>query len=209
MGEYVKYKGEVVKIGTCESLYYATYEKYLDALKKNQLSFHPGNDLPAAYASADSGYRFRFPFPDEDKLSIGDAGYKDFSRGVPIAVRQSEVTHTTIQEERYQMEITQQKLIHRQSDGKLCLALVWRDSTGQSFRVEDDADLKDILKEMIRHHILDNADPKQKAFYREIAARALKGYRIGNPSLSQKQQQKKDNSQSQQQPIKNQRRKGL
>jgi len=33
MGEYVKYLGEPIKIGTCENLYYATFGKYSEALK--------------------------------------------------------------------------------------------------------------------------------------------------------------------------------
>lgn len=38
MGEYIKYKGNEIKIGTCESLYYTSYQKYERALQEGQLS---------------------------------------------------------------------------------------------------------------------------------------------------------------------------
>lgn len=69
MGEYL----HNVKLGTCESLYYTTY----DQLKNWQVS---GKD---EFLKLDSGYRFRFPFPDE-KNKIGD--YDDYNRGWPIVI---------------------------------------------------------------------------------------------------------------------------
>ena len=69
MGEYL----HNVKLGTCESLYYTTY----DQLKNWQVS---GKD---EFLKLDSGYRFRFPFPDE-KNKIGD--YDDYNRGWPIII---------------------------------------------------------------------------------------------------------------------------
>ena len=70
MGEYIK----DVKIGTCEDLYYTTY---------NQLkTWKPGGIERAPYLNVDSGDRFRFPFPDEKEIKIGD--YQDFDRGYLI-----------------------------------------------------------------------------------------------------------------------------
>ena len=68
MGEYIKYRHEIIKIGTCENLYYTSYPKYCTALESNRLSREDGNLSPELYAKPDSGFRFRFPFPDEDKL---------------------------------------------------------------------------------------------------------------------------------------------
>lgn len=70
MGEYL---GNI-KIGTCENLYYTTFSQ----LKKSTLK---GKD---EYLALDSGFRFRFPFPDEKDKRIGD--YDDFDRGYLIKI---------------------------------------------------------------------------------------------------------------------------
>ncbi|WP_130855651.1 hypothetical protein [Olivibacter jilunii] len=85
MGEYVKYGSKVVKIGTCESLYYTSYEKYLGALFAGQLGFVDGNIDPRYYARPNAGFRFRFPFPDEDKMPMGHS-FDHFDRGVSVKV---------------------------------------------------------------------------------------------------------------------------
>lgn len=59
MGEYIDYKGQNTKLGTCEDLYYAR----LDQLKA------AGVDQ---YINPDYGFRYRFPFPEEDNLDIGE-----------------------------------------------------------------------------------------------------------------------------------------
>lgn len=173
MGEYVKYKREKIKIGTCENLYYATYPKLTEALKAGLLRTLAGNLAPSFYVKPDSGFRFRFPFPDEDHLPLENLGrLNDFHRGVPLTLENGE-----------QMEITQQKLVHRESDGKLCLALVCRDpSGGNSYRLEDDEDVRQVLKGLVRHHIAAENNPEKKSFYRQIGARILKGYRLKPPS---------------------------
>lgn len=190
MGEYIRYRGEEIKIGTCEDLYYATYPKYIAALEAHTLHRLEGNSSPEAYAKPDAGFRFRFPFPDEDHLSLGSLEY-DYSRGVPITLDVSACEPPKGHDRNkstFQMEITQQKLVFRESDKNLCLALVWRDpKTRQSFRIEDDADIKNILKQIIKHHIQNENDLKQKLFYRKIAARILKGYRLSTvQTLSKK-----------------------
>lgn len=210
MGEYVKFKGEDIKIGTCENLYYVTYGKYLDALKQGQLSYVRGNDVPGAYAVPDSGYRFRFPFPDEDKLPFGEIGNNnDFCRGVSVTIDQNIVKDESFAQSTYQMQITQQKLLYRQDDHKLCLAMVWRDPNGNSSQVEDEATMKGILKCIIKNHITDNADPVSKLFYRKMAHRILKGYRMGSPELNTSQQTKMQQDKTNNLPVKNQKRRGI
>jgi hypothetical protein len=71
MGEYIKN----VKLGTCEDLFYTTF----DQLQKS--GFSPAEKNP--FLKCDSGYRFRFPFPDEN-FKIGS--YSDFNRGVRFEV---------------------------------------------------------------------------------------------------------------------------
>ena len=82
MGEYIKHilKGEL-KLGTCEDLYYTTIQQF-----KNELPFFKkmnGNDDPENYLQPNT-YRFRFPFPDEDKIEIG--GFQDYQRGILFQV---------------------------------------------------------------------------------------------------------------------------
>ena len=69
MGEYAKYNGEEIKIGTCESMYYLRYED------RGRVDPLPHSLDP----SKATGLRFRLPFPDED--NIGPGGYSEFNRG--------------------------------------------------------------------------------------------------------------------------------
>ena len=83
MGEYVKHiKNGSVKIGTCESLYYTSYQKMTTNLSMLQKQL--GNDYPEAYLENNSGYRFRFPFPDEDNNEFGEV--KDLDRHLTVCV---------------------------------------------------------------------------------------------------------------------------
>lgn len=90
MGEYIKRRGIEYKIGTCEDLYYTTYSE----LKRlDESGFTEAND----FLKIDSGYRFRFPFPDEDHAEQFGL-YEDFERGVlfsfPISLG-IEIAHGT------------------------------------------------------------------------------------------------------------------
>ncbi|MBX2925943.1 MAG: hypothetical protein KF746_27355 [Chitinophagaceae bacterium] len=150
-------------------------------MESNLLSGAEGSLSPSLYAKADSGFCFRFPFPDEDKQLLG-ADLNDFDRGVPFNLDSAIVEPPEkcgVKDGIFQMEIVQQRLVHRKSDNLLCLALVLRTRPlGEYFRVEDDIDVKNILSQIIKHHILQNNDPLQRSFYRNIAARILKGYRL-------------------------------
>ena len=66
MGEYATYRGESIKIGTCESMYY---------LRADQRGLIGGYQF-------DGSERFRFPFPDEDTIEPGH--FDDYDRGVRI-----------------------------------------------------------------------------------------------------------------------------
>lgn len=61
MGEQARVNGQSIKIGTCKNMYYLRIE---DAHLAKTLS---GN----VDAAADTGLRFRLPFPDEDSVQIG------------------------------------------------------------------------------------------------------------------------------------------
>lgn len=73
MGEYAKYRGEEIKIGTCEDMYYLRYDQ------RELVTAINGSIDPVGDAAA---IRFRFPFPDEDALEPGQ--FNDYDRGVAV-----------------------------------------------------------------------------------------------------------------------------
>lgn len=84
MGEYIR----DTKLGTCENLYYSTFEQL-----KNTKEFSA--DEKSDFLKIDSGYRFRFPFPDEN-INIGT--HEDHDRGFLITIPDSigvEISHST------------------------------------------------------------------------------------------------------------------
>lgn len=76
-----------VKIGTCENLYYVTFEglKKFSGRKKDQ------------YLKLDSGNRFRFPFPDENNKTpyIHDNYDRGFLLFFPKEIP-AEISHNTV-----------------------------------------------------------------------------------------------------------------
>jgi len=83
MGEYIRLaSGEQIKLGTCEDLYYARFEQVqIAAHSAEKLD---GNDNPSAYLEEKYGWRYRFPFPDEDEIPIGH--FDKFDRGYIVPV---------------------------------------------------------------------------------------------------------------------------
>lgn len=73
MGEYAKFKGEEVKIGTCENMY------YLRADQRHLVTPLPNSVDPVRHGE---GLRFRFPFPDEDHIQPG--AFESHERRVSI-----------------------------------------------------------------------------------------------------------------------------
>jgi|ERR1700722_4953019 len=82
MGEYAGFRGDQVKIGTCEQMY------YLRADQAHLVRALPGNVDPLKDAEH---LRFRFPFPDEDHIQPGAFG--DFDRTVVLDVAACEPQH--------------------------------------------------------------------------------------------------------------------
>jgi hypothetical protein len=190
MGEIIKYNGIECKIGTMESLYYTTFQKFSDALEKGQLSKADHNSQPEEYVKADSGFRFRFPFPDEDHLAFGEI-IGSYDRGIPILFDGKDDLSLAIPKEKHYIEVTGQKLVHRELDGELCLAMVYRDTMQQqSFRVEDENSARGIIRQLIKNHVLDEPDPDKKNFYRQIAIRILKGYKVNKLAIAMKKENK-------------------
>lgn len=74
MGEYAMYRGERIKIGTCESMY------YLRAEQAGDVQPLPGNVNPTDPDDL-RAIRFRFPWPDEDGIEPGALGHGEYERG--------------------------------------------------------------------------------------------------------------------------------
>lgn len=76
MGEYAMVMGKATKLGTCEDL---------DYIRSDQREFlrHDrkiAGNLPASgYLKPENGFRFRFPFPDEDQVEPGE--FRQAGRG--------------------------------------------------------------------------------------------------------------------------------
>lgn len=75
MGEYAKYNGRDIKIGTCEDMYYLRFE---DRGKVRHIS---GNVNPAVDREA-AELRFRLPFLDED--DCGPGNYEEYNRSLRL-----------------------------------------------------------------------------------------------------------------------------
>lgn len=75
MGEYAKWNGQEIKIGTCENMY------YLRADQAHRVQRLEGNVDPVRDAAA---LRFRFPWPDEDGKDPGDDHGKGYERAVTL-----------------------------------------------------------------------------------------------------------------------------
>jgi len=91
MGEYIQLAdGEVVKIGTCEDCYYTTLEQLRAAVAAGAVLV-PGNLQPKDYLDPVHGFRFRFPFPDERRMSMGT--HNPFDRGVTLEIPEA-LLHT-------------------------------------------------------------------------------------------------------------------
>lgn len=186
-GEYIKYNGNEIKIGTDGNLYYTSYKKYDRALKAGLLSAVPGQAEPQYYARCSTGILFRFPFPDEDRLPFGTIGHFPFDRGIPIKMdpqgdsRWVEQTKLLAGKEGI-LEIAQQKLIHQDSDGpgsgKFILALIIRNPESQNyFRIADTYCIDRLNENIMQNHIMKETDPQKKKFYRQLSARILNGYK--------------------------------
>ena len=204
MGEYIRYRGSEMKLGTCEDLYYANYPKYIKALKAGLLKQDEGSDKPENYAKPDNDYRFRFPFPDEDEVQLGDTGHGNYNRGLLITInrgdyfligqfanlyRKYEVNSATQPElvrnltmenpnnisDLVDLEITQQKLIQR--DGSLRLALIYRCPYSQDqWRVEDYPEAEFMADQIAERYICATDDEHEQDFWRKVNERILQGY---------------------------------
>ena len=87
MGEYAKYNGQSVKIGTCEDMYYLRFDQR-HLVEKEANSLDPVKDI--------DGLRFRFPFPDEDSIEPGN--FEHYNKAIWLHLdAPDEIDHYSVQ----------------------------------------------------------------------------------------------------------------
>lgn len=80
MGEYILVGGQHLKLGTCQDLFYVSFDglrRMVAAGAQQALANNP----PAEYLNEAGKWRYRFPWPDEPD-GIGD----DYERALPLPV---------------------------------------------------------------------------------------------------------------------------
>lgn len=190
MGEYAKYKGQSIKIGTCEEMY------YLRADQAHLVQPMSNNLDPIKQAEM---LRFRFPFPDEDGTEPG--AFEDYNRAVPVygvkapkgvehgnvqftapgyctsipCPEAGEVEGLTIHRNGFAgaVQVTQQRLVNGR------LALICRcGGCGAKWRLETEEEAAPIVAaleaEVTRQA---KADPIRAQWTQTIANRIIDGYR--------------------------------
>lgn len=199
MGEYAKFKGELVKIGTCEEMYYLRADQ-AHLIQKVPNSIDPVQCAPQI--------RFRFPFPDEDQLTPGQ--FEDPFRtlglhglAVPAGVEHEMMQWTSVRrgylvllpcpeseagrknELRFtksafggEVRICQQRLV----DGKLVLVCECG-GCGAKYHLptlEDAAPILSALEALAESDDFGKDEARAK-YHREVAARIVGGYTQPNP----------------------------
>ncbi len=164
MGEYAKYNGREVKIGTCENQY------YLRADQARSVQPLRGNVDPVKDAAA---IRFRFPFPDEDQ--VGPGAFKDPFRVVEVNALLSPllVKHAAGCDGRV-VGIAQQRLVGE------ALVLICECPCGVKYRIPTLAEAAPVVKACIREArraSLQAAPRLGSATWRLVARRIVAGYR--------------------------------
>jgi hypothetical protein len=161
MGEYVNFRGHHVKLGTCEDLYYARYEQIKEALPF--CSKLEGNMEPREYLEPKNGFRYRFPFPDEDNTPMGN--FKECHKGFSLPVPNSIISELGISfgqtavPSTVPLEIVQQKIFN----GRL-ITIIYCEGNREKYRIETLERFEQVIAPYIANE--------------EVKKRALAGYNI-------------------------------
>ena len=90
MGEYAKFNGQEIKIGTCEDMYYLRFQQRHEVTSLlNSVNL---DDLETLQA-----LRFRFPFPEEDRIEPGAYDSHEKSARVPDSFQAGDIAHRSVQ----------------------------------------------------------------------------------------------------------------
>lgn len=198
MGEYIKINGETCKLGTCENLYYCSYDALntvMDLEKDEDGGIEPGE-----YLKSDSGFRFRFPFPDEDEIEIGT--HSNYDRGLLFEVdrnllpedfttgwEQVEFAFTSptqphikhyykLRNPNNTASVIKFELIQQKKCGGLLLCVFRCPYSGHRFRVESKEQIVQIVE------AISSTPGYKNDFCKEVCRRIYEGYRIGTIPLS-------------------------
>lgn len=195
MGEYAQHNGRIIKIGTCEDLYYLRADQ-ADHVVPESGSLDPADE------DVQKVIRFRFPWPDEDGTPPG--GFEKFNRelGLYGVELPDELDHGTLQftapgfnvclpcpESKAGKDLPH--TIHRngyagpvrivqQAYRNGNLALICRcGGCGRAYNlptIEDAQPILDKLGEMAKRRDPERDDGRGGDYLREIAARIRNGY---------------------------------
>lgn len=175
MSELIRYFKNPVKIGTCQFLYYTTYWQYAKAYLNGYLSFQPGNDQPENYLNG--CYLFRFPFPDEDQVRIGN--HKPFLRSHLIQIPKHlevSIAHEPHCEDKEPAEFLSLGIAYQKPvmspEGEFQLQTAVRCPSCGGISRLDINEAKIIVSEFQHNTVPDKNDPT-----RTILARMMWGYR--------------------------------
>jgi hypothetical protein len=164
MGEYAKFQGHSVKIGTCENMYYLRWDQ------KTWVVREEGSINP--YGQGMAGMiRFRFPFPDEDHVRPGDFG--PYNRGVPIECPVPvDVSHNRNCKSADLCAITQQKHV-----AGVLMTICRCESCHVPYRLEGPEE-RDPLIDAVRTmaNRAEVSHTRHQAFLLAVADRVLAGY---------------------------------
>lgn len=178
MGENAIYRGRQVKIGTCENMYYLRADQ-VHMVTPAQYSVDPVRHRDSL--------RFRFPFPDEDRIEPGH--FADFDRGLTVAGASvpDGVDHYRDGCAGDVVAIVQQ----RYWEGRL--VLVGRcEGCGARYRLPDLDDVQPVLdaldaqadRELIPWAPGNREAEARAVFLRSVADRAAAGYSADIPALT-------------------------
>lgn len=113
MGEYVKHKdtGEHIKIGTCENMWYTSYEAMYKELPL--LEWLDGNLEPKDYFNYPEHTYWRFPFLDEKDAQFGDV--RDYSKSHTFTINHyfacTLLAYNIEEADSFTLSISQQKVV--------------------------------------------------------------------------------------------------
>jgi hypothetical protein len=202
MGEYIKHAqlGEI-KLGTCENLYYISHRKYAESYNLGLFSELQGNGSPDDYLNPKHGFRFRFPFPDEDDTTLGD--YDDFDRGELFTIDRdklpedfqtdwqkvtgrmkatfgsldvyAEAENPNNTAKQIKFEVVQQRF--GVSDPSVLCVVFRCPYTGAKFRVEDATDIIKVCSAISQTYLI-NPEGHKFSFYDELLRRIYEGYKL-------------------------------
>jgi len=142
MGEYIKLaNGEDIKIGTCENLYYVTYQQLKNYITRGAKKLE-GNLEPRDYLKEENGFRYRFPFPKALGLNEFDDGYRftiNLSEYPEFITNVSHYPKCQAIDREMTLLLKQQKLV-----SGVLIPILECESCRVKFRVEDYATVKSI-----------------------------------------------------------------